>query len=74
MEKCTLDTDILPEYLKGYDSVVIGHAAQYAHERRAFSFTSVTVYEIVYDLQVKARPLNFKRSLRGFDRMTRSRR
>jgi predicted nucleic acid-binding protein len=53
MEKCILDTDILPEYLKGHDSVVIGHAAQHAHERRAFSFTSVTVYEIVYGLQVK---------------------
>jgi predicted nucleic acid-binding protein len=25
---------------------VIGHAAQYAHEHRALSFTSVTVYEI----------------------------
>ena len=53
MEKCILDTDILSEYLKGHDSVVIGHATQYAHEHRAFSFTSVTVYEIVYGLQVK---------------------
>jgi predicted nucleic acid-binding protein len=53
MDKCILDTDILSEYLKGHDSVVIGRAAQYAHEHRVFSFTSVTVYEIVYGLQVK---------------------
>jgi len=54
MDRCILDTDILSEYLKGHDSVVIGRAAQYAHEHRVFSFTSVTVYEIVYGLQVKS--------------------
>jgi predicted nucleic acid-binding protein len=53
MDKCILDTDILSEYLKGHSPVVIGHAAQYAHEHRVFSFTSVTVYEIVYGLEVK---------------------
>jgi predicted nucleic acid-binding protein len=53
MDKCILDTDILSEYLKGHDSVVIGRAAQYAHAHRVFSFTSVTVYEIVYGLEVK---------------------
>ena len=53
MNRCILDTDILSEYLKGHDSVVISRAAQYAHEHRVFSFTSVTVYEIVYGLQVK---------------------
>lgn len=53
MVKCILDTDILSEYLKGHNAVVIGHAARYAQERRVFSFTSVTVYEIVYRLEVK---------------------
>ena len=52
MDKSILDTDILSEYLKGHNSVVIGHAAQYAHEHGVFSFTSVTVYEIVYGLEV----------------------
>jgi predicted nucleic acid-binding protein len=61
MEKCILDTDILSEYLKGRDSVAIGHAAQYAHEHRAFSFTSVTVYEIVYGLQVKGATAQFQK-------------
>lgn len=53
MVKCILDTDILSEYLKGHNAVVIGHAARYAQERRVFSFTSVAVYEIVYRLEVK---------------------
>jgi predicted nucleic acid-binding protein len=53
MDECILDTDILSEYLKGHDSVVIGRAAQYAHEHRFFSFTSITVYEIVFGLRVK---------------------
>ena len=48
-----LDTDILSEYLKGYDSVVAGHAAQYAGYYGVFSLTSVTVYEIVYGLHLK---------------------
>lgn len=50
MDKCILDTDILSEYFKGHNSVVIGRAAQYANEHRIFSFTSVTVYEILYGL------------------------
>ncbi len=74
MEKCILDTDILSKYLKGHDTVVTGRAAQYAHEHRVLSFTSVTVYEIVYGLEVKGQTLNFKKPRRGFDRMTRSRR
>lgn len=50
---CILDTDILSEYLKGYNAIVTGRAAQYAHEHGVFSFTSVTVHEIVYGLELK---------------------
>jgi hypothetical protein len=50
MVKSILDTDILSEYLKGHDAVVVGHAAQYAREHGVFTFSSVTVYEIVYGL------------------------
>ena len=53
MDRCIPDTDILSEYLKGHNSVVTGRAAQYAHRHSVFSFTSVTVYEIVYGLEVK---------------------
>jgi hypothetical protein len=31
MERCILDTEILSEFLKGHNAVVIGRAAQYAH-------------------------------------------
>jgi predicted nucleic acid-binding protein len=48
-----LDTDILSEYFKGHNSVVINNAARYANEHSVFTFTSVTVFEIVYGLEVK---------------------
>ncbi len=51
--KAILDTDILSEYLKGHNSAVAGRAADYAREHGIFTFTSVTVYEIVYGLQLK---------------------
>jgi predicted nucleic acid-binding protein len=51
--KSVLDTDILSEYLKGHNSVVVDHAARYAHEHGVFTFTSVTVYEIVNGLELK---------------------
>jgi predicted nucleic acid-binding protein len=53
MAKAIIDTDILSEYLKGRDSTVAGHAARYAQEHRIFTFTSVTVHEIVYGLELK---------------------
>ena len=54
MAKALLDTDILSEYLKGHDQTVATHAAAYAHRHRVFTFTSVTVYEIVYGLDLKS--------------------
>jgi predicted nucleic acid-binding protein len=48
MEKVLLDTDILSEYLKGHDRNVARHAAAYARQHGVFSFTSVTVHEIVW--------------------------
>jgi predicted nucleic acid-binding protein len=52
--KAILDTDILSEYLKGHDLVVADNAARYAKEHGVFTFTSVTVYEIVYGLELKS--------------------
>jgi predicted nucleic acid-binding protein len=51
--KAILDTDILSEYLKGHDAAVAGRAATYAKDHGVFTFTSVTVYEIVYGLELK---------------------
>ena len=53
MDKVLLDTDILSEYLKGHDHNVARQAAEYAREHGAITFTSVTVYEIVFGLAVK---------------------
>jgi predicted nucleic acid-binding protein len=51
-DKVILDTDILSEYFKGYNANVVARAAAYAREHGVFAFTSVTVFEIVYGLEV----------------------
>jgi predicted nucleic acid-binding protein len=48
-----LDTDILSEYLKGYDANVVRRGDRYAKEHGVFTFTSVTVYEILSGLEHK---------------------
>lgn len=53
MSKVLLDTDILSEYLKGHDQIVARHAAEYARQHGMFTFTSVTVHEIVFGLAFK---------------------
>lgn len=63
MAKALLDTDILSEYLKGHNPTVINHAARYAQEHRIFTFTSVTVYEIVYGLELKGASSQLNKAL-----------
>jgi predicted nucleic acid-binding protein len=63
MVKSILDTDILSEYLKGHHQTVIRHAARYAQEHGFFTFTSVTVHEIVYGLELKAASGQLKKAL-----------
>ena len=63
MTKRLLDTDILSEYLKGHDQTVTKHAALYAQEHGIFTFTSVTVYEIVYGLELKGASRQLKKAL-----------
>jgi len=63
MEKALLDTDILSEYLKGYDQTVAAHAAAYARMHGVFTFTSVTVYEIVYGLELKGASGQLRKAL-----------
>lgn len=63
MPKVLLDTDILSEYLKGHDRIVTGHAARYAQQYGIFTFTSITVYEIVYGLEVKEATAQLKKAL-----------
>ena len=68
MSKVLLDTDILSEYLKGQDSVVSSHAAHYAEEFGLFTFTSVTVHEIVYGLELKGAFSQLKKALSWLQR------
>ena len=53
MPKTLLDTDILSEYLKGHDRNVIRRAVDYARQHGVFTFTSITVHEIVFGLELK---------------------
>lgn len=59
--KAILDTDILSEYLKGHNAAVAGRAADYAKDHGVFIFTSVTVYEIVYGLELKGASSQLKK-------------
>lgn len=61
--KAILDTDILSEYLKGHNAAVAGRAAGYAKDHGIFTFTSVTVYEIVYGLELKGASSQLKKVL-----------
>src|ERR1039458_3652317 len=63
MTKSLLDTDILSEYLKGHDRQVADHAAKYAKQFGVFTFTSITVYEIVYGLELKSAATQLQRAL-----------
>src|ERR1700730_18142916 len=63
MSKALLDTDILSEYLKGHDVTVIRRAADYAQQQGIFTFTSVTVHEIAYGLEVKGAAAQLQKAL-----------
>ena len=63
MPKTLLDTDILSEYFKGHDRNVIRHAADYAWQHGVFTFTSVTVHEIVFGLELKEAPAQLQKAL-----------
>lgn len=67
MNKSLLDTDILSEYLKGQDQSVARHAALYAEQFRVFTFTSITVYEIIYGLELKVALSQLKKALAWLD-------
>jgi predicted nucleic acid-binding protein len=63
MPKTLLDTDILSEYLKGHDRNVIRRAADYARQHGVFTFTSVTVHEIAYGLELKDASAQLQKAL-----------
>ena len=68
MQKVILDTDILSEYLKGFDRNVVQTGRQYAREHGRFSFTSVTVYEIIRGLEEKGAAKQVAKALAWMER------
>ena len=63
MPKVLLDKDVLSEYLKGHDKAVARRAAEYARQHGAFTFTSVTVHEIVFGLEVKSASAQLQKAM-----------
>ena len=63
MPKTLLDTDILSEYLKGHDRNVIRRAVDYARQHGVFTFTSITVHEIVFGLELKEATAQLQKAL-----------
>ncbi|MBS1701156.1 MAG: PIN domain-containing protein [Armatimonadetes bacterium] len=53
MLKCLIDTDILSEIGKGVDRHVRENAIRYLDEHQILTFTSISVYEVLYGLRSK---------------------
>jgi tRNA(fMet)-specific endonuclease VapC len=68
MPPAILDTDILSEYLKGYDKTVTALGGRYAKEHGVFRFTSVTVFEMVFGLARKGASSQLNKLIGWLDR------
>ena len=53
MRKVLLDSDILSEISKGFNQTILNHASAYLDEHNVLTFTSVSVYEVLYGLNAK---------------------
>lgn len=65
MPKAILDTDILSDILKGHDRNVAGCALRYLSQYGIFTFTSVTVHEIVFGLEFRTAQSNWSARFSG---------
>jgi len=63
VQKVILDTDILSEFLKGFDQNVVTAGTRYAEEHKRLTFTSVTVFEIIRGLEQKSAVVQVKKVL-----------
>ena len=63
MDAALLDTDILTEFFKGQNAVVLGHADAYLQTHGQFAVSAFTHYEIVRGLRFK----NASSKLKAFD-------
>jgi len=53
MRRVLLDTDILSEILKGRDLLVVRRAVAYAEEHGRFTYTAVSIHEILFGLHYR---------------------
>lgn len=53
MRKALLDSDILSEISKGFNKTVLQKASDYLDEHNRLSFTSISVYEVLYGIKAK---------------------
>ncbi len=53
MRKAILDSDILSEIVKGVDRTVLQKASDYLDVHHGLTFTSISVYEVLYGLKAK---------------------
>jgi tRNA(fMet)-specific endonuclease VapC len=67
MQKVLVDTDILSEYFKGIDQNVVKNAKQYIESWSFFTFSSVTVYEIIRGLEEKGASRQVLKALDWFN-------
>ena len=63
MLKGILDTDILSEIAKGINPNVLQNVSDYLDEHPKLSFMSVSIYEVLYGLKVKAATRQIKEFL-----------
>ena len=68
VKRVLLDTDILSEYLKGKDQNVAKHAKAYVREFPTFTFTSITVFEIIRGLEEKGAATQSAKALAWLNR------
>lgn len=61
--KCLLDSDILSEITKGVDPNVVNNANLYLSRYEALTFTSISVYEILWGYKAKPAPIQAQRFL-----------
>lgn len=67
MRRVLLDTDTLSEILKGRDTLVVERALKYAAEHGKFTYTAVSVLEILYGLTFKAAEQQLHQAQMSFD-------
>jgi tRNA(fMet)-specific endonuclease VapC len=66
MQRVILDTDILSEILKRKNPIISSNAEKYASIHQRFTFTAVSVHEIIYGLESKGAAQQLKEARIAF--------